>query len=118
MWVRSRSRRRPRSGARSLASRAARAGAGGAAWARASRRPRIDGTTRARFLAKPPRPRHACRKARPTSRGAGLLRLDARELHHLAPFLGFVDDELAELTGTHRQRLAAELGDAHLHLGI
>src|SRR5262249_3099690 len=36
---------------------------------------------------------------------SGLLRLDACELHHLAPLLGFIDDELSKVrgrTGEHR----------------
>ena len=32
-------------------------------------------------------------------KGVGLLRLDARELHHLTPLLSFFSDELAEVGG-------------------
>src|SRR3954466_13785414 len=38
--------------------------------------------------------------------------------HHLGPALGFVRHELAELGRGHRQRRAAELGDAAEHLRI
>jgi hypothetical protein len=44
------------------------------------------------------------------------LRLDAGELDHLAPLLGFVDDKLAEVGRRSRQRRAAEVGETGLHL--
>ena len=45
-------------------------------------------------------------------------RLDARRADDLAPFLGFVDDELAELDGSHRHWNVAQGGKLRLHLGI
>src|SRR5262249_60410708 len=45
------------------------------------------------------------------------LRLDARELHPLAPLLGFVSDDLCEVGGRARQRLA-EVSQTDLHLGV
>src|SRR5262249_16837347 len=45
------------------------------------------------------------------------LRLDARELHHLAPLLGFVSDDLCEVGARARQRLA-EVSQTDLHLGV
>jgi hypothetical protein len=38
------------------------------------------------------------------------LRLDVRELHHLAPLLGLVPDDFGELGGRARQRRGAEFG--------
>jgi hypothetical protein len=46
------------------------------------------------------------------------LRLDAGELDHLAPLLGFVDDKLAEVGRRSRQRRAAEVGETGLHLRV
>src|SRR5215831_12944177 len=46
------------------------------------------------------------------------LRLDAGELDHLAPLLGFVCDHLGELSRRSRQRLAAEVSETGLHLGV
>src|SRR5262249_39635048 len=46
----------------------------------------------------------------------GSVRLDARELDHLAPLLGLVDNQLAELGRRSRQRRAAEVGEARPHL--
>src|SRR5262245_10052533 len=46
------------------------------------------------------------------------LRLDASELDHLAPLLGFVDDQFAELGRRSRQRRAAEIDEARPHLGV
>src|SRR5262245_21193282 len=46
-----------------------------------------------------------------------LLQLDPRELHHLAPFLGFVGDEFPEFSGGHKCRLEAHVEEAHLHRG-
>src|SRR5262249_29221001 len=46
------------------------------------------------------------------------LRLDASELDHLAPLLGFVDDQFTELGRRSRQRRAAEVGEAHPHLVV
>jgi hypothetical protein len=39
----------------------------------------------------------------------GSVHPDVRELHHFAPFLGFVGDELAEPRGRHRHRLGAQI---------
>jgi enoyl-[acyl-carrier protein] reductase I len=41
--------------------------------------------------------------------GAGSVRLEARERHHLAPLLGFGGDERTELGGRARKRGAASL---------
>src|SRR5262249_36200701 len=46
------------------------------------------------------------------------LGLRTRELHHLAPFLGFVGDELAEIGGRATENNAAEVGELSLQLGI
>src|SRR5262249_57955085 len=47
-----------------------------------------------------------------------LLRLDARELHHLGPLLGFLGDELAELGRRTRNQRVPEVGKLRLQLGI
>jgi len=49
---------------------------------------------------------------------AGSLRLDVRELDHLAPLLGFVGDELAEVSGRADKRSASEVGEPGLDFGI
>src|SRR5262245_24436976 len=49
---------------------------------------------------------------------AGSLRLDVRELHHLAPFLGFLGDQLAELDRRSWQGRTAEVSEAGLHLRV
>src|SRR5262249_58976680 len=46
------------------------------------------------------------------------LRLDVRGPDHLAPLLGFVGDELAELDRRSRQRRAAEVSETGLHLRV
>src|SRR5215471_16102750 len=46
------------------------------------------------------------------------LRLDAGELDHLAPLLGFVCDHLGELSRRSRQRHAAEVSETDLHLAV
>src|SRR5262245_4883782 len=46
------------------------------------------------------------------------VRLDAGELDHLGPFLGFVGDKLAELGRRSRQRRAAEISETGLHLRV
>src|SRR5215468_10671145 len=38
--------------------------------------------------------------------------------YYLAPFLGFVGDELAKVGGRARKRRAAEIGEPRLHRGI
>jgi hypothetical protein len=45
------------------------------------------------------------------------LRLDAGELDHLAPLLGFLRDQLAEVGGRHRHRHAAQIGKPRFILG-
>src|SRR5207245_4128190 len=50
--------------------------------------------------------------------GTRSIRLRARELGHLAPFLGFVGDEITEVGGRAGKWRAAELGDLMRHLGI
>src|SRR5215510_7202640 len=47
-----------------------------------------------------------------------LLRLDIGGPDHLAPFLGFVGDQLAELSRRPRQRRAAEVSETGLHLRV
>src|SRR5215471_1128772 len=46
------------------------------------------------------------------------LHLDAGLAEHFAPFLGIVDNELAELGGGHRRRLGADIGKARVELGV
>src|SRR6266545_2826443 len=43
---------------------------------------------------------------------------DARELHHLAPLLGFVSDQLAEFSGRSGKNHSAHLGELRLDFGI
>src|SRR5262249_45760525 len=49
---------------------------------------------------------------------AGSLWLDARELDHLGPLLGFVSDELSEFGRRHRHRHAPKVGKPRLKLGV
>src|SRR5690242_10764524 len=46
------------------------------------------------------------------------LRLDAGELHHLGPFLGFRRHQFAEIGGRAEERHRAEVGEALLEGGI
>src|SRR5215475_4882022 len=46
------------------------------------------------------------------------VRLDACEPHHLAPLLGFLGDQLAEVSGRTRKHRAAEVSEARFHVGI
>src|SRR5262249_59183696 len=46
------------------------------------------------------------------------LRLDAGELDHLGPLLGFFDDELPKFSGRADNRCASQVGKPRLHLGI
>src|SRR5262245_55120367 len=46
------------------------------------------------------------------------LRLDVGGPDHLAPFLGFLGDQLAELDRRSRQRRAAEVSETGLHLRV
>src|SRR5262249_25613052 len=48
----------------------------------------------------------------------GSLRLDVRELHHLAPLFGFLGDQLGEVSGRTRKHRAAEVSEPRLHRGI
>src|SRR5262245_29660215 len=48
----------------------------------------------------------------------GSLRLDAGELDHLGPLLGFVSDELSEFGRRHRHRHAPKVGEPRLKLGV
>jgi hypothetical protein len=50
--------------------------------------------------------------------GAGSLRLDTRELDHLAPLLGFVGDKLPEVGRRAGKQCAAEIGKPSLDLGV
>ena len=47
-----------------------------------------------------------------------LPRLDVGRPYHLGPFLSFVSDELAELSGRARKHSAAQIGKPRLHLWI
>src|SRR6516225_10337756 len=59
------------------------------------------------------------RNMRQLATGAtALLRLDVRRPYHLAPFLGFVGDKLAEFGGCHRQRLSVQVGETRPQLGF
>src|SRR5262245_25410336 len=58
----------------------------------------------------------ALRNIWPRSRRS--LRLDAGELDHLAPLLGFLADHLAEVGGRARKCSGAQLGKPRLYLGI
>ena len=44
------------------------------------------------------------------------VRLDARELDYLGPFLGFVGDEVSEIGDRHRHWLGAEFAKPRLDL--
>src|SRR5262249_46777103 len=48
----------------------------------------------------------------------GLFGLDVGRPDHLAPFLGLLGDELAEISGAHRHRHGTEIGEPRLDLGI
>src|SRR6516164_4200049 len=52
------------------------------------------------------------------ARIAGSLPLYANEFHYLAPLLGFIGDELAEVGRRARKRRSAQLGKPRLNLGI
>src|SRR6516162_6897595 len=49
---------------------------------------------------------------------AASVRLDACEPHHLAPLLGFVGDQLAEVSGRTRKHRAAEVSKPRFHVEI
>src|SRR5262245_36533122 len=46
------------------------------------------------------------------------VRFDARELHHLAPLLGFVGNEFPEFGGRAQQRCTTHIGKARLEVRI
>src|SRR5262249_670211 len=50
--------------------------------------------------------------------GSASLRLDAGEFDHLAPLLGFLGDELAELGRRAEKRPAAQVGKPIVHLWV
>jgi hypothetical protein len=58
------------------------------------------------------------RASRNIQPGCRLVRLDAHELDHLGPLLGFVGYELSELDRCHRQRHTADFGQALYNFGI
>src|SRR5215468_11650556 len=47
-----------------------------------------------------------------------LVRLRARQLDHLSPFLGFLDEELTEFGGRARERRVTELSKPRLYIRI
>jgi hypothetical protein len=51
-------------------------------------------------------------------RAAGSLGSDPGRANHLAPLLGLLSDELAEIGGRHRHGSAAQVGEPLLDLGI
>src|SRR5215468_11420472 len=51
------------------------------------------------------------------ARNAGSLPFYSNELHHLAPLLGFICDELAEVSSRARKGRTAQLGKPRLNLG-
>src|SRR5215472_9762803 len=57
-------------------------------------------------------------KSSRSSAEASSLRLDVGGPDHLAPFLGFLGDQLAELDRRSRQRRAAEVSETGLHLRV
>ena len=48
----------------------------------------------------------------------GSVRLDAGELHHLAPLLNLIRDELAEIGWRAHNRNSSQVGEPNFHLGI
>src|SRR5262249_36204680 len=46
------------------------------------------------------------------------VRLDAHELHHLAPFLGLFSNELAEVGGRTAERNSTQIAQSRFDLGI
>src|SRR5262249_45614700 len=52
------------------------------------------------------------------ARNAGSLPFYSNELHQLAPLLGFICDELAEVSSRARKGRTAQLGKPRLNLGI
>src|SRR6516165_11707515 len=51
-------------------------------------------------------------------KGIGLLHLDVGRPDHLAPFFGFVSNELAEVDGRHGHWIATQVGEPLLDLGF
>src|SRR5215470_4319715 len=58
------------------------------------------------------------RAAVPTFCAIGSLQFDAGELYHLAPLLGFLGDQRAELGRRHRHGNAAQVVEPRFHLGV
>src|SRR5262249_27573557 len=54
----------------------------------------------------------------PGAETAGSICLDACELHHLAPLLGFLGDEFTEVGGREREHVATQVGKPRLDLGV
>src|SRR5262249_34850421 len=61
---------------------------------------------------------HCLRYVEHPARIAGSLPLDANGLHHLAPLLGFIGDELTEVDRRARKGRSAQIGKPRLDLGI
>jgi hypothetical protein len=72
-------------------------------------------------LQRSPMPRQRLSSTAVMERGAetaGSIRLDACELHHLGPLLGFVGDELAEVGGRPDEHRAAHVRKPRLQLRV
>jgi hypothetical protein len=62
--------------------------------------------------------KQATDRIREPATAAPSLRLDACEFYNLAPFLGFVDDEITEVGGRAGQYHAAHVGKPRFNIGI
>src|SRR5262249_45174878 len=77
---------------------------------------RQSGITRSLVRRHSPNERYG--KSSRSSAETSSLRLDVSGPDHLAPLLGFLSDQLAELDRRSRQRRAAEVSETGLHLRI
>src|SRR5262245_21280183 len=73
-----------------------------------------------RLAAQPTSAVHRLREPRVTPQcgvraGDGLFGLDVGEPYDLAPFIGFISDELAEIGRRARERLATDVGKSRSH---
>src|SRR5262245_36263337 len=69
----------------------------------------------AAFIRSPRRPPFAEREVMEYPRLPPSVRLDAGEPHHLAPLLGFLDDQLVEVSGRTRKHRATEVCKPRFH---